>query len=117
VEENFGEESAPEDGYERLEVEPLGANLEPIEEVEESGGEVDSAELPVELPDEAGEEQEDLPPFENCPWCKEALPQQAKVRFCPFCGSDVNLVPCPACGEELRLTWRFCIACGTEVES
>jgi hypothetical protein len=25
------------------------------------------------------------------------------------------LVPCPACGEELELTWRFCIACGTEI--
>lgn len=117
VEKSFGEESAPEGGYERLEVEPLGANLEPLEEVEESGGEVDSAELPVELPDEVGEGQVDLPPFENCPWCKEELPQQARVRFCPFCGSDVQRVPCPACGEELRLTWRFCIACGTEVES
>jgi hypothetical protein len=29
----------------------------------------------------------------------------------------VQLRPCPACGEELRLNWRFCIACGTEVES
>jgi len=115
AEESFGEESISEDGFERLEVEPVGANLEPLEE--ESGGEVDSEEFPVEVPDEAGGEEVDLPPFENCPWCREALPQQARVRFCPFCGSDVQLVPCPACGEELRLTWRFCIACGTEVES
>ncbi len=54
-------------------------------------------------------------PFDTCPWCKENLPQRPGVRFCPFCGSNVRLVPCPACGEELELNWRFCVACGTEV--
>jgi hypothetical protein len=53
--------------------------------------------------------------LENCPWCRENLPDQAGVRFCPFCGSNVQLVPCPDCGEELETTWRFCIACGTEI--
>ncbi len=119
------------DAFERLEVEPVGAGLAPIDEegdsdelesrpaeagepegMEDFGGE---AELEDDV--ESTEEKEDLPPFENCPWCREKLPQQARVRFCPFCGSNVQLVPCPACGEELRLNWRFCIACGTEVQS
>ena len=63
------------------------------------------------------EGDEDRPPFEACPWCRESLPQRGGVKFCPFCGSNVQLVPCPACGEELELNWRFCIACGMEVDS
>lgn len=125
--EGFEGEGIAAGAYERLEVEPLGANLGPKEGGEDSD-EPDTADLPVEnyddidaVGDDAGgadaEGSEDLPPFENCPWCREKLPQQARVRFCPFCGSNVHLVPCPACGEELRLNWRFCIACGTEVES
>lgn len=119
-----------EEGLEKLEVEPLGAGLEPLEE-EPSEEDLDSEAVPMEVsgeiddletmegvvPVEEGAEEEDLPPFDNCPWCREDLPQQARVRFCPFCGSNVQLRPCPACGEELRLNWRFCIACGTEVES
>jgi hypothetical protein len=111
-----GDEGFSGDEYERLEVEPLGASLVPPDEVDEAEGELDSQEVNVEVSEEVAEE-EDLPPFENCPWCRESLPQQARVNFCPFCGSNVRLVPCPACGEELKLNWRFCIACGTEVES
>jgi hypothetical protein len=54
-------------------------------------------------------------PPEACRWCRETLPRRAILRYCPFCGMDVNLVPCPSCGEELEPGWRFCIACGTEV--
>jgi hypothetical protein len=50
-----------------------------------------------------------------CRWCREQLPRKEKLRFCPFCGMDVNLVPCRVCGEELEPEWRFCIACGTQV--
>jgi len=118
---------SPDDAFEKLEVEPLGANLGPIDEVEVEE-KLDSDVLPAEVSGESDdpgtlepvlveEEKEDLPPFKNCPWCREDLPQQARVRFCPFCGSNVRLRPCPSCGEELRLNWRFCIACGTEVES
>jgi hypothetical protein len=130
IEGDVGEEDVAEGDHEVLEVEPIGASLVSLQE---EGGEVASDEVPVEVSDdmEGGEvegdatmvdldsvgEEEDLPPFENCPWCREELPQQARVRFCPFCGSNVRLVPCPACGEELRLNWRFCIACGTEVKS
>lgn len=52
---------------------------------------------------------------EACPWCRAQLPRRANLNFCPFCGTDVHVVPCPGCGEELDPEWRFCIACGTEV--
>ena len=52
----------------------------------------------------------------SCRWCKAELPARANLRFCPFCGGDVNVVPCPHCGEELEAGWRFCVACGTAVE-
>jgi hypothetical protein len=51
----------------------------------------------------------------NCRWCRAELPRRENLHFCPFCGTDVSLVPCPACGEELQPEWRFCIACGTQV--
>ena len=52
---------------------------------------------------------------EACRWCRAGLPARANLNFCPFCGTDVHVVPCPGCGEELDPEWRFCIACGTEV--
>jgi hypothetical protein len=54
-------------------------------------------------------------PAETCRWCRAELPHRANLKFCPFCGTDVRVVPCPACGEELEPDWRFCIACGVEV--
>lgn len=59
----------------------------------------------------------DLPRFLDCPSCTEPLPQQAEVVFCPFCGDDLKRTSCVSCDEELRQNWRFCIACGTEVEA
>jgi hypothetical protein len=66
---------------------------------------------------EAGQtsEEELVSPPTSCAWCREELPDRPGVNFCPFCGCSVKLVPCPECGEELELKWRFCIACGTEV--
>lgn len=52
---------------------------------------------------------------DTCPWCRASLPSRPNLNFCPFCGTDVHLVPCPGCGEELEPEWRFCISCGTEV--
>lgn len=52
---------------------------------------------------------------ETCRWCRAELPARANLNFCPFCGTDVHVVPCPGCGEELDPQWRFCIVCGTEV--
>ena len=50
-----------------------------------------------------------------CPWCRAELPQRDNLNFCAFCGTDLKVVPCRECGEELDPKWRFCIACGTEV--
>jgi predicted RNA-binding Zn-ribbon protein involved in translation (DUF1610 family) len=63
------------------------------------------------------ETNEDRPLFDDCPSCDEPLPQQARVRFCPFCGSNVQRNLCPSCGEKLLLEWKFCIACGTQIEA
>jgi predicted amidophosphoribosyltransferase len=51
----------------------------------------------------------------TCQWCRAELPIRENLNFCPFCGTDLKLVPCSECGEELEPEWRFCIACGTEV--
>lgn len=56
---------------------------------------------------------EDRP--EACRWCRAELPKRPDLNFCPFCGTDVHVVPCPGCGQELESEWRFCISCGTEV--
>ena len=50
-----------------------------------------------------------------CLWCRAELPARDNLNFCPFCGTDLKVVPCKKCGEELEPSWRFCIACGTEV--
>ncbi|MBW3535154.1 MAG: zinc ribbon domain-containing protein, partial [Gemmatimonadetes bacterium] len=55
------------------------------------------------------------PAGEDCRWCREPLPRREPLNYCPFCGANAHLVPCPNCGEELEAAWRFCVACGTEV--
>jgi hypothetical protein len=50
-----------------------------------------------------------------CQWCRAELPARMNLNFCPFCGTDLKVVPCRSCGEELEPAWRFCPACGTEV--
>jgi hypothetical protein len=49
-----------------------------------------------------------------CLWCRAELPKRDKLNFCPFCGTDVNQLPCPGCGEAVEPGWRFCASCGTE---
>ncbi len=50
-----------------------------------------------------------------CQWCRAELPVRDNLNFCPFCGTDLKVVPCNDCGEELEPEWRFCIGCGAEV--
>lgn len=52
------------------------------------------------------------PEVSQCPQCREVLPDRAGLRFCPGCGTDVLVVACGDCGEELERHWRFCVACG-----
>lgn len=73
--------------------------------------------LPDDAPDAAADEAGDDADVDSCRWCRAELPEREHLNFCPYCGTDVRLVPCPACGEELQPDWRFCIACGTEVEA
>lgn len=53
----------------------------------------------------------------TCRWCEGALPDRPGLRFCPHCGRDVTVVPCPSCDEPLEPDWRFCIKCGHDVGS
>ena len=53
----------------------------------------------------------------TCRWCAETLPPRGHLKFCPFCGTDVKLVPCASCGEALEPGWSFCIACGAEASA
>jgi hypothetical protein len=55
------------------------------------------------------------PSARACLWCRAELPARDNLNFCPFCGTDLKVVPCGKCGEELDPSWRFCVACGTEV--
>ena len=55
------------------------------------------------------------PPSE-CPDCESALPDRETLRFCPFCGTNVFIMPCGECGEVLERDWAFCIACGTSTD-
>jgi hypothetical protein len=50
---------------------------------------------------------------EKCPGCTSALPDRPGLQFCPFCGTNIRVVPCRKCGEVLDRSWRFCVACGT----
>ncbi len=48
-----------------------------------------------------------------CRACGEPLPDRDEVNFCPFCGTDLRIVPCASCGTTLEPAWRFCPSCGT----
>lgn len=71
---------------------------------------------PARAPASAGPSSSPATPEGACLWCSEPLPHRADLHFCPFCGSDLSLVPCRACGSELEQGWRFCASCGTGVE-
>ena len=64
---------------------------------------------------DAAEESEE-PSFagEPCAFCPETLPDDPRVRFCPYCGADQRLLPCERCGAVLERGWRYCISCGHE---
>ena len=72
-----------------------------------------------EEPEEPGEDADPVAAADGgpaaCHWCRQILPHRKALNFCPFCGSDLRLFPCPKCGEELEPRWQFCVSCGNEV--
>lgn len=81
-----------------------------VEDLAPEEGEVVSA---TDASEESGAEVT----LDSCRWCRAELPERPHLKFCPFCGTDIHVVPCPECGEELLPDWRFCIQCGAEVDS
>lgn len=53
---------------------------------------------------------DDVP--EACPDCTGELPPREGLRFCPHCGVNVHVAPCPECDADLERSWNFCIYCG-----
>ena len=51
----------------------------------------------------------------TCHSCEVDLPVRRDLNFCPFCGMDLKVVRCRACSKELKVDWRFCVSCGSEV--
>jgi len=88
------------------------ADLAPPEEPEVADLE---EEIVVEDTPVASSDQPDAEAPVACRWCRADLPRRESLNFCPFCGTDVHVVPCPNCSEELEPGWRFCLACGIEV--
>lgn len=95
-------------------LDPEMVDSDPDQEMEP----VDVAPMEPEMVEpESPQESEPVPTAQaasdQCRWCRESLPEREKLNFCPFCGTDVKLVPCVSCGEALEPDWRYCIACGT----
>jgi len=57
-----------------------------------------------------------VPPMEHptnrCLHCASPLPPGRLAVFCPFCGQQLQAMPCPRCGTEIEPGWRCCITCG-----
>lgn len=48
----------------------------------------------------------------DCSFCSQPLPVGRRIRFCPFCGGDQRLRPCPRCDAVLERDWLYCVRCG-----
>ncbi len=98
-------------------------DLEQPTAADEPDGEVDGY-LPSEDEDEPASSEEAQPVASapasfsgpSCHYCGGDVPQDRAVHFCPYCGRDLTAMPCPSCGTELELDWRFCITCGDPVQ-
>ena len=50
----------------------------------------------------------------RCPFCGGSLPARLMINFCPHCGMGQDVGKCRACGADMDVGWRFCVACGEE---
>ncbi|HEU4988319.1 MAG: zinc ribbon domain-containing protein [Gemmatimonadota bacterium] len=48
----------------------------------------------------------------RCRYCSGKLPPGRSVVFCPHCGQNLTVMNCSACGAELEVGWKYCVACG-----
>ena len=48
----------------------------------------------------------------RCGYCKGVLPVGHRIVFCPHCGQNLTVLNCSACGAELEVGWKYCVACG-----
>jgi len=105
----------PEPVWDRPEVAPSEAGPEARDPMSEE--EPSAPELALVRDDDRGVQgrgaPDQLPAV--CLWCRESLPRRDPLNYCPFCGADLHKLPCPNCGEELEVGWRFCVACGSGV--
>lgn len=92
-----------------------GGRVLELQAREESGPTLTTDAAGASDADTGGSGTSEQEPDDTCRWCRERLPDREDLRFCPFCGSRTDLVPCPECGTELETDWLFCLACGTEV--
>lgn len=53
----------------------------------------------------------------RCRYCGRDLPTgtDRALNFCPYCGQNLQVQNCPACGAEVEAGWKFCVACGKAV--
>ena len=108
--------------FDRLGGQEVASQEVPVDDPssDEPEGDVDAGLVSAagdESAEEASESESDGEPLTACRWCRADLPQRGTLNFCPFCGMDVHVVPCLGCGEELAPEWRFCAACGAEVQA
>jgi hypothetical protein len=109
-----------------MDIVPPGVDIFAVEDhsrseshtVDESGSGPIEGRAPLD-PEYVGlpsEQDEGAPMLQEgtCVWCRAELPERANLNFCPFCGTDLKLVPCGACGEEIEPSWLFCASCGTK---
>ncbi len=50
--------------------------------------------------------------IDACIHCRRVLPVGRNVKFCPYCGGSQTAATCPACNEEVELSWKHCVNCG-----
>lgn len=53
----------------------------------------------------------------TCAWCSGELPPREGVKYCPFCGRSVLLVPCSGCHASLEPGWHYCVECGAQART
>lgn len=106
--------------------EPAAAAIRPVEAQPDGSGERARPEPPAVAPaaapappapdlaaaDVTLPEPPTAPRRAACWHCREPLPQNRDVRFCPHCGAGQVPTPCAECETLLEPGWRFCIQCG-----